>query len=58
MSSRRAAFNGLKLNTLPMIDAVRFAIDPSSNRSSSYAIQAKYWPSIPGTGWTSYAFAR
>jgi hypothetical protein len=29
---RRAAFNGLKENTLPINDAVTFAIEPSSNK--------------------------
>ena len=35
MSSRRAAFKGLKLKTLPMIDAVTLAIEPSSNSERS-----------------------
>ena len=35
MSSSRAAFSGLKLKTLPMIEAVRLAIEPSSNRIRS-----------------------
>ena len=35
MSSRRSAFNGLNPKTFPMIDEVRFAIEPSSNRSMS-----------------------
>ena len=30
-----AALSGLKQNTLPMIEAVRLAIEPSSNRSRS-----------------------
>ena len=48
MSSRRSAFSALNPNTLPMIEDVRFATDPSSNRSMSYAIRAMYWPSMPG----------
>ncbi len=35
MSSRRSAFTGLKPNTLPMIEAVRFAIEPGSNSARS-----------------------
>jgi hypothetical protein len=35
-----------------MIEEVRLAIDPSSNRSRSYAILAMYWFSAPGTGST------
>ena len=35
MSSRRSALTALKPNTLPMIDAVRLAIEPGSNRSRS-----------------------
>ena len=57
MSSSRSAFSALNPNTLPMIELVRFAIDPSSNRSRSYAIFAMYSPSRPGTGLTSYALA-
>jgi hypothetical protein len=40
-----------------MIDEVRFAIEPSSKRSMSYAIRAMYWPGVPGTSSTLYAFA-
>src|SRR5665647_925826 len=58
MSSSRAAFSGLKLNTLPMMEAVTFAIEPSSNNDKSYATQQKYWPGLFGTGSTRYAFAR
>ena len=35
MSSSRSAFSGLNPNTLPMIEEVRLAIDPSSKRSMS-----------------------
>ena len=35
MSSSRSALSGLKPNTLPMIEAVRLAIEPGSNRSRS-----------------------
>jgi hypothetical protein len=35
MSSSRSDFSALKPKTLPMIDEVRFAIDPSSKRSMS-----------------------
>ena len=35
MSSSRSAFSALKPNTLPMIEEVRLAIEPSSNRSMS-----------------------
>ena len=49
MSSRRSAFSALKPKTLPMIEDVRFAIDPSSKRSMSYAMRAMYWPGVPGT---------
>ena len=33
----------LKPKTLPMIDAVRLGIEPSSNRSMSWAMEAMYW---------------
>ena len=42
----------LKPNTLPMIDAVKLANEPSSNKSHSYAIKAKYWSVGFGTGST------
>ena len=35
MSSRRSAFRALKPKTLPMIEEVMLAIEPSSNRSRS-----------------------
>jgi len=35
MSSRRSALSALKPKTLPMIDDVRLAIEPSSKRSMS-----------------------
>jgi hypothetical protein len=35
MSSSRSDFSALKPKTLPMIEEVRLAIDPSSNRSMS-----------------------
>ena len=38
MSSSRSALSGLKPKTLPMIDAVRFAIEPGSNSARSYAM--------------------
>src|SRR3954451_18475986 len=50
MSSSRSAFSALKPKTLPMIDEVRFAIEPSSKRSRSYAMRAMYCPSAPGAG--------
>ncbi len=53
MSSSRSARSALKPKTLPMIEEVRFAIDPSSKRSRSYAMRAMYSPSRPGTGVTS-----
>ena len=52
MSSSRRARSALNPKTLPMIDEVRFAIDPSSKRSSSYAISAMYCPGVPATGST------
>jgi hypothetical protein len=42
MSSKRKAFTALNPKTLPIIDAVKLASEPSSNRSSSYAMYAKY----------------
>jgi hypothetical protein len=56
MSSSRSDLSALNPKTLPMIDEVRFAIEPSSKRSMSYAIRALNW-SVPGTGSTRYAFA-
>ena len=38
MSSSRSALSALKPKTLPMIDEVRLAIEPSSKRSMSYAM--------------------
>src|SRR5579884_2398896 len=40
-----------------MIDAVRLGTEPSSNRSMSWAMYAKYWLSWPGTFSTLYALA-
>ena len=42
---------GIK-TSLPMIVAVKFAIDPSSNKSHSYAMNAKYWSLAFGTSST------
>ena len=50
MSSNRNAFSGLKPKTLPMIELVRFAMEPSSKRLRSYAIQPIHWPGALGTG--------
>ena len=52
MSSSLSAFRGLKPNTFPIIDAVRFAIEPGSKRSNSYAIYAKYSFGLLGVGST------
>ncbi len=35
MSSRRNALSGLNPNTLPMIEALRLAIEPGSNSARS-----------------------
>ena len=58
MSSSLAALSGLKLNTLPIRLAVMLAIEPSSKRMMSYAIQAKNCPGPFGTGSTLNALAR
>ena len=52
MSSSRSALSALKPKTLPMIDEVRLAIEPSSKRSMSYAMYAMYWPGVVGTAST------
>jgi hypothetical protein len=40
-SSKRKALTALNPKTLPIIDAVKLAIEPSSNKSHSYAMNAK-----------------
>ena len=52
MSSKRKADTALKPNTLPMIDAVKFDKEPSSNKSHSYAMKAKNTSVVFGTGST------
>ena len=53
MSSRRSAFTGLKPKTLPMIDAVRLAIEPSSNRLDVVGDVGEVLAGLgPGTGST------
>jgi hypothetical protein len=52
MSSKRKADTALKPNTLPMIDAVKFDKEPSSNKSHSYAMKAKNTSTVFGTGST------
>jgi hypothetical protein len=39
ISSKRKADTALNLNTLPIIEAVKLAKEPSSNKSHSYAIK-------------------
>ncbi len=38
VANTRSALSALKPKTFPMIDEVRFAIEPSSKRSRSYAM--------------------
>jgi hypothetical protein len=64
MSSSLSAFSGLKPNTLPIIDAVRLAIDPGSNSSRSYATKAvgtlfaRYHPFRPFASFPISGFGR
>ena len=48
----------MKPNTLPIIEAVGLASEPSSNKSKSYAMYTKYVSGELGTGSTRYALAR
>jgi len=52
ISSKRKADTALNPKTLPMIDAVKFDKEPSSNKSHSYAIKAKKTSVVFGTGST------